>query len=257
MVSRGGKTGSLTRWQMAYLAAAALVLPVSPLLFLQGQYTRRKVGLLPDAGGGRTGTVGEAGEPARLLVIGESTVAGLGARTHRQALAGQFAERLAARTGRRVEWTVIGKNGVTARRTIDELVPQIPDKTFDYILLGIGGNDVMKLSSPKKWRRDMLELLGILRSRDPHAVIFISNCPMIVLSPVIPQPIKFLLWELSKMHDRNIRDFTAGLDRVHYYPQPADVEVEGFFADGIHPSEQGYSDWAEAMMKHFDTTHKW
>ena len=23
------------------------------------------------------------------------------------------------------------------------------------------------------------------------------NCPMIVLSPVIPHPIKFLLWELS------------------------------------------------------------
>lgn len=252
-----GKKGSLNRWQAAYLAAAAVVLPVSPLLFLQGQYTRRKVGLLPDAAGERTGIVGEAGEPARLLVIGESTVAGLGARTHRQALAGQFAERLAERVGRRVEWTVIGRNGVTARRTIDELVPLIPDTTFDYILLGIGGNDVMKLSSPKKWRRDMLELLGILRGRNPNAVIFISNCPMIVLSPVIPQPIKFLLWELSKMHDRNIRDFTAGLERVHYYPQPVDVEVDGFFADGIHPSEQGYSDWAEAMMKHFDTTHKW
>ena len=256
-MSNGDKGGDLTRWQVKYLAAAAVVLPVSPLLYLQGQYTRRKVGLLPDAAGERTGIIGEAGEPARLLVIGESTVAGLGARTHREALTGQFAERLAERVRRRVEWTVIGKNGVTARRTIDELVPLIPEKTFDYILLGIGGNDVMKLSSPKKWRRDMLELLGILRVKNPKAVIFISNCPMIVLSPVIPQPIKFLLWELSKMHDRNIRDFTADLDRVHYYPQPVDVEVEGFFADGIHPSEQGYSDWAEAMIKHFDSEHDW
>ena len=251
------KDGGLRSWQAAYIAAAAVMLPVAPLLYLQGQYTRRKVGVLPDAAGERTGMVGEAGMPAKLLVIGESTVAGLGARTHREALAGQFAERLAPRVGRPVQWTVIGRNGVTARRTIDELVPQVPDDQFDYILLGIGGNDVMKLSSPRKWRRDMLELLGILRDKAPEAVVFISNCPMIILSPVIPQPIKFLLWELSKMHDKNIRDFTADLGHVYYYPQPVDVEVEGFFADGIHPSEQGYSDWAEAMMKHFDTQHKW
>jgi len=257
MVRNGDKRGNLNRWQAAYLTAAAIVLPISPLLYLQGQYTRRKVGLLPDAAGERTGTVGDAGDAAKLLVIGESTVAGLGASTHKKALAGQFAERLAGRTGRAVEWTVMGKNGVTARRTIDELVPQIPDRQFDYILLGIGGNDVMKLSSPKKWRRDMLVLLGILREKNPDAVIFISNCPMIVLSPVIPHPIKFLLWELSKLHDKNIRDFTGEMDRVHYYPQPVDVELDGFFADGIHPSEQGYSDWAEAMMKHFDTQHKW
>lgn len=256
-MSENGKDNDLARWQAAYLAAAAAVLPVSPFLYLQGVYTRRKVGILPDAAGERTGIVGEAGDPARLLVIGESTVAGLGARTHKEALAGQFAVRLAERISRRVEWTVIGRNGVTARRTIDELVPQVPGGAFEYILLGIGGNDVMKLSSPKKWRRDMIELLGILRSNNPDAVIFISNCPMIVYSPVIPHPIKFLLWELSKMHDANIRQFTAEMERVHYYPQPVDVTLEGFFADGIHPSEQGYADWAEAMMRHFDTRHRW
>ncbi|MBK9156325.1 MAG: SGNH/GDSL hydrolase family protein [Chloracidobacterium sp.] len=256
-MSENGKSTNLARWQAVYWAAAAAMLPVSPLLFLQGQYTRRKVGLLPEAAGPKTGTVGDAGEAARLLVIGESTVAGLGARTHREALAGQFAERLATRTGRQVEWTVVGRNGVTARRTIDELLPMVPDTEFDHILLGIGGNDVMKLSSPKKWRRDMLELLGILRRRNPDAVIFISNCPMIVYSPVIPQPIKFLLWELSKMHDANIREFSASLERVHYYPQPVDVALDGFFADGIHPSEQGYSDWAEAMIRYFDTRHRW
>lgn len=248
---------NLGRWQAAYLAAAAVLLPVSPLLFLQGQYTRKKVGLLPDAGGEKTGTSGEGEASAKLLVIGESTVAGLGARTHELAMTGQFAKRLASRIGRKVEWTVIGKNGVTARRTIDELVPQMPDVEFDYILLGIGGNDVMKLSSPKKWRRDMIELLGILRDRNPNAVIFISNCPMIKYSPVMPHPIKFLLWELSKLHNANIKEFTAGMDRVHYFPQPIDVDVSNFFADGIHPSEQGYSDWADAMLRHFDTRHKW
>ncbi len=249
--------GKLLVWQTIYLAGAAAVLPFAPFLFLQGQYTRRKVGLLPDAAGAKSGVAGNGGESVRLLVIGESTIAGLGARTHELALAGQFAQRLAARIDKKVVWTVIGKNGVTARRTIDELVPQIPDETYDYILIGLGGNDVMKLSSPRKWRRDMTTLLGILRERYPDAIFFLSNCPMIKYSPALPHPTRFLLWQLSKLHDANIKELTAEMDRVFYYPQPVDVQLEGFFADGIHPSEQGYADWAEAMMKFFDGKHKW
>ncbi len=247
---------TLAKWQAKYLIAGAAILPIAPLLYLQGQVTRWKVGLLPEATG-IDGSCGNGAETARMLVIGESTVAGLGARTHELGLAGQFAKRLSELEKQPISWTVIGRNGVTARRTIDELIPLMPDGTFDYILVGLGGNDVMKLSSPKKWRVDMTELLGILRARNPGAVIFLSNCPMIKYSTAIPQPIKGILWELSRMHDANIRQLTATMDRVFYYPQPADVKLDGFFADGIHPSEQGYSDWAEAMVKYFHEKHEW
>ena len=248
---------NLERWQRKFVAAGIITLPLAPFLYLQGQFTRWKVGVLPDAQGPKTGTVGNGRDPAKLFVIGESTVAGLGARDHERAFAGQFAMNLSKHIGRSVEWEVLGKNGVTARRTIDELLPQMPDEKFDYILIGLGGNDVMKLSSPRVWRRDMIELLGIIGASNPDAVIFLSNCPMIGYSPAIPHPIKFMLWELSKMHDANIKEFTRDMDRVFYYPQPADVQLEGFFADGIHPSEQGYADWAAAMMRYFTTNHEW
>ncbi|CAN5574707.1 SGNH/GDSL hydrolase family protein [soil metagenome] len=259
-VRTAGARMSLKKWQAKFYVAGALIVPFSPLLYLQGHMTRRKVGLLPGAAGPTSGTVDirdAKGEPDELFVIGESTVAGLGARSHDLALAGQFAERLSRRLGRSVRWTVVGKNGVTARRTIDELLPQMPDRKFDHILVGLGGNDVMKLSSPRKWRSDMTELLGLLRERSPEANIFLSNCPMIKLSPAIPHPIKFILWELSKMHDANIRDLTAKMERVFYYHQPRHLQIEGFFADGIHPSEKGYSDWSEAMIEFFDEQYKW
>jgi lysophospholipase L1-like esterase len=249
---------NLRRLQRRYVGLGAAVAPIAPMLFLQGQITRWKVGLLPDAAGPREGIVGSGIDPAKLWVIGESTAAGLGARDHEHALAGQFAKNLSSYIQRPVHWKVLGKNGVTARQAIEELLPQMPNERFDYVLLGIGGNDVMKLSSPAKWRRDMLDLLGKLRQRLPEAVIFISNCPMIILSPVIPEPSKTLLWELSRMHDANIREFTRDMDRVVYYPQPAGVDPEGFFADGIHPSEKGYADWAQAMIKYFATRRdKW
>jgi lysophospholipase L1-like esterase len=248
---------SLRKWQTKYFLGGAAILPLAPFLVLQGQITRWKVGVLPGPAGETSGRVGNGDEPAKLFVIGESTVAGLGARTHETALAGQFAKQLSQRIGRPVSWCVVGKNGVTARRTIDELLPQMPDEVFDYILVGLGGNDVMGLSSPKKWRRDMTELLTKLREKNPDTAIFLSNCPMIKMSPAIPHPTKAILWQLSMMHDANIREFTLEMDRVFYYPQPAGVPLEGFFADGIHPSEQGYADWSEAMMKYFDEHHEW
>jgi lysophospholipase L1-like esterase len=252
----GSQAMGLNLWQAKYLIAGAIIIPFSPFLYLQGRYTRRKVGLLPPAAGATTGVSREGDDAAELLVIGESTVAGLGARTHETALAGQFAKRLATRIDRPVRWTVIGKNGVTAKRTIYELMPLVPDKQFDYILIGLGGNDVIKLSSPRNWRRAMVDLIGLLREKSPDSTVFITNCAAINQSPVLPQPIKFLLWELSKMHNANAIEFTSRMDRVFYYQQPSRVS-EHFFADGIHPSEFGYSVWSDSMMKFFTENYKW
>lgn len=248
---------NLRRLQAKFVLGAAAIAPISPFLFMQGSITRWKVGVLPAAAGPLTGIAGEGDDPARLYVIGESTVAGLGARTHELALAGRFAKHLSDHIKRPVEWDVLGKNGVTARRTIDELVPHMPNKQFDYILLGIGGNDVMRLSSPRRWREDMTELIGIMRRKHPDAVIFISNCPMIKYTHAIPPPSKQLLWQLSQMHDANIKEFTRDMERVFYYPQPVEVRLDGFFADGIHPSEQGYDDWSAAMIKFFTENYQW
>lgn len=246
----------LRQLQRKYFIGAALIAPFSPFLYLQGRYTRWKVGVLPPAGGSTTGRTGE-GDSAKLLVIGESTVAGLGARSHDVALAGQFAKNLATKIERPVEWTVVGRSGVTAQQTIEELLPLVPDHEFDYLLIGLGGNDVLKLSTPARWRTDMAKLLGLLRSANPDAVIFLSNCPMIRLSPALPNPLRAVLWELSKMHDENIAELTSQMERVFYYPQPVDVTLDGFFADGIHPSERGYADWAAAMLRYFTENHEW
>lgn len=242
--------------QTIYILSAIVLFPAYPFLYLQGRNVRRKVGVLPDAAGEKSGKYGILQETANLLVLGESTVAGLGARTHENALAGQFARFLSDKIGKSVRWRAIGKNGVTAKRALLELVPQIPAENYDYILLGIGGNDVLKLSSPFKWRRDMTELLRVMREKYPQAVIFITNAPAVHLSPVLPQPIKFLLGNLSALHDRNSQEFMAKMENVRYFHRPNEITV-GFFADGIHPSEQGYTDWSQRMIEFFSQKYQW
>ena len=251
------KSRLLDRLQNQFYAGAALLVPVAPILYAQGQLTRWKIGVLPDADGPYEGIIEGSGKTHRMLVIGESTVAGLGARDHERALAGQFARAVAEHSGHTVKWNVIGRNGVTARRTIDELLPLVPPGEYDIVLLGIGGNDVLKLSSPRKWRRDMIELLGRLQQLGPSVKVFVTNCPMIIYSPALPQPIRSILWRLSRMHDENIREFSSAIPNVFYFPQPTNLKLEGFWADGIHPSEQGYRDWADAMAEHFSTVQEW
>jgi lysophospholipase L1-like esterase len=234
-------------WQTKYILGVGLILPFAPLLYLQGRYVRRKVGLLPDAAGEKNGVAGKGEPGTRLLVIGESTVAGLGARTHETALAGQFAKHLGAKIDRSVQWNAIGKNGVTAARTIKELLPLIEGEGFDYILIGLGGNDVLKLSSPVKWRKSMLRLISLLRENSPDATIFITNVAAVHLSPALPQPIRGILWQLSRLHNANIVEFVKSLKNVFYYPQPTSVP-DDFFSDGIHPSEAGYAVWSKDMV---------
>ena len=235
--------------QTIYILGAIAILPLAPFLYLQGRYVRRKVGLLPDAAGEKNGRYGADEPGVKLLAIGESTVAGLGAKTHETALAGQFARVLSEKIGKSVRWHVIGKNGVTAKRALRELVPQIPDEEkFDYIIVGLGGNDVLKLSSPLKWRRNMIKILRALRDKHPESVIFITNVAAIKLSPVLPEPIKFILSRLSRLHNENIKQFVREFDHVYYYEQPDSVPPD-FFADGIHPSEAGYKVWSEEIIK--------
>ena len=244
-------------WQAIYLVSAAILLPVAPFLFLQGQFIRKKIGVLPDAAGDKSGEVGEGEPAATFLAIGESTVAGLGARTHETALTGQFSKFLSQKIGRKVRWRAIGKNGVTAKRTLVEMVPLIPpDEKYDYILLATCGNDVLKLSSPVKFRRTTITLIEHMQNLYPGALIFITNSPVVRLSPVLPQPIRSILGYLSEMHDKNIQEFTAGMPGVYYFHQPREVS-EGFFADGIHPSEKGYMEWSDAMIKFFSQHYKW
>lgn len=234
-------------WQTIYILSGIALLPFALLLYLQGQYTRRKIGKLPDAEGETIGKFGDRKEAVKLLAIGESTVAGVGARTHETALTGQFAKHLSNKIGKTVVWFAVGRSGITAGETILELVPKIPDEQFDYIMVGLGGNDVLKLSSPSKWRRDMTKLLGILQDKNPSAKIFITNAPAVRLSPVLPQPIKFLLGHLSALHDKNTKEFTGEMENVFYFHQPTEV-IEDFFADGLHPSEKGYDVWSEAIL---------
>ena len=114
------------------------MIPVAPVLVAQGRRLRRDTPRLPDAASPWHGTVAGP-RPLSLLVLGDSTAAGVGADTQDDALPGHLGRELAARTGRGVQWRAIGENGADARELIERYSISVPDLRLPVRLLS-GGN---------------------------------------------------------------------------------------------------------------------
>ncbi len=238
----------LKQLQTKYVAFGAAVLPLTPFLYLQGRYTRLKVGRLPDAEGETVGIAGDGEPDLRLLAIGESTVAGVGAKSHEEALSGRFAGHLSAQTGRTVEWHAVGRSGITIAETLVELVPKVPDVQFDLVVVALGGNDVFKGSSPAHWRKKLVELIKILQGRGDGADIFLANIPMVRDFIAMPDPLRYVLSRFAKIQHFNTIDLTEGLEDVYYFKDVERVD-DDFFSDGIHPSPKKSSSTNSTTMK--------
>ena len=241
---------SLSSMQIRYIACGIVVLPFAPFLYLQSKYVRRKVGRLPDAAGETVGKYGEQAEIINLLAVGESTVAGVGAKTHNEALTGQFAKHLSQKLDKSVRWHAVGTSGITIERTLRELVPNFPSEKMDTIVVALGANDVFGLSSPHKFRRNLKTLLEVLREKYPDAKIFVANVPMIRDFIALPNPLRYVLSRLAKLHHFNAIDLISKLENVFYFDDVKRVE-DDFFSDGIHPSPKGYDLWSKAMVDFF------
>lgn len=246
---------TIDQWQRKFFLSGVLLAPVLPFLYLQGLFTRWRVGKLPDAGGEIVGQIGEGKEVINFLAIGESTVAGVGAKSHAEAMTGQFAKHLSRETGKTVRWHALGVSGITIKRTISELFPKIPQVQMDTILVALGGNDVFGLSPPKKFRADLSELLGLLRESHPQAKIYVANVPMVRDFLALPNPTRYILSRVAKMHHFNAKDLISQQKDVYYY-EPNGKLMPEHFSDGIHPSALGYDFWSEKMVEFFLNQNK-
>src|SRR5688572_28380339 len=93
-------------------------LVLSPVLAAQAVMTRRRAPLLPEAAGERRGVIGE-GPPLRVLIVGDSSGAGVGVTTQDLALAGYLGRTLAHRAQCQVHWQLIAKSGITSAQALD------------------------------------------------------------------------------------------------------------------------------------------
>ena len=221
---------------------------LAPLLLMQARQAVRRAPRLPAASGPVQGTAGHSEPLRRLLVIGESTAAGVGARTHARALPGFLAAELSDRLGGTMNWLARGKGGATARAVRAELIPA-GQGAFDVTVLTVGINDLFDRRAMRPWAADLRSLIEALGESDRSRII-VSGLPPVHLAPGIPQPLRFVLGRRARAMDRITRQVAVSC-RAAYVTISVPSAGSGrlFASDGFHPSEAGYREWARVLAE--------
>ena len=231
------------------LAATVGMGVLAPVLVAQGRRVRRTTPRLPQAAGADTGVLPGCGRTLHLLVLGESTAAGVGAADHQEGLAGQVAAGLGAATGRPVRWRVVARNGVTAAITHHELLEPGSHFEADVAVIALGVNDTLRLHSPARWTRDLRELIEYVRFRCGPAPVVLAAVPPMGRFPALPQPLRGVLGLRAALLDRAAVRLAGEMEAVHHVSLAlAPGSVEHFFcADRFHPSPHGYAVWGAEL----------
>ncbi|MCR4508997.1 SGNH/GDSL hydrolase family protein [Pseudomonas sp. 32.2.56] len=226
-------------WWLGLALLAPIALPLAV-------HTRRNALRLPPARGSLNGVVGAdlPGEPLRLLVLGESTVVGVGVDELHAALVGQLAAALAARSGRPVAWRACGENGITAAQAHERLLPQVLGQPFDLALLVFGVNDTTHLTSLPRWEAALGGMAQALAVRG--ARVAFSSVPPLQHFTALPWLLRRLLGMRAALLDARLRRLAARQGAGHHAVE-LEFSAEYLARDGYHPSALGYRVWAEGL----------
>lgn len=227
----------------AWWLGLALLAPIALPLAVR---TRRNALRLPPASGPLNGVAGAdlPGEPLRLLVLGESTVVGVGVDELHAALVAQLAAVLAARSGRPVAWRACGENGITAAQAHERLLPQVLGQPFDLALLVFGVNDTTHLTSLPRWEAALGGMAKALAVRG--ARVAFSSVPPLQHFTALPWLLRRLLGMRAALLDACLRRL-ATRQGVGHHAVELEFSAEYLARDGYHPSALGYRVWAEGL----------
>ncbi|RZV34758.1 MAG: SGNH/GDSL hydrolase family protein [Chromatiales bacterium] len=219
---------------------------VFPFLLPQALYVRRTAPRFAPADGPTQGTCGD-GEPFRLLAVGDSIVAGVGATTLSRALVGQTAEALAVSLESRISWHALGASGYNSDKVLDRLIPELPDVAFDYVIVSVGVNDITGLTTLRRWRQNLSLLLEALRSHSPNAIIALAGMPPLHNFPLLPQPLRATLGLRARSFDDIARSLAGTHPGTVHVPVEFEPDPRKFSPDGYHPSEESYAEYGRSM----------
>jgi len=230
-----------------------LALPLSPILIVQGLYARKVTPRLPVPEGLNRGLASSNQPPLHLLLVGESTVAGVGVIDLSDGLSACTASHLARLSGRQVNWYGIGENGARISSLLARINKQNTQK-YDFAIVAFGVNDTTGLTSLRRWRNAVTTLATVLGASDGVHVLFSAVPPMEQFT-ALPQPLRFLAGVRAAMLDHVLRE-AVDQGNAHYVDVNHGLDLDHLAIDGFHPSAQGCDEWALQLARKCSSSMK-
>lgn len=216
---------------------------LSPLLIPQGLRIRKRALILQEADGPREGRVGQ-GRDLRLLILGDSSAAGVGVDWQEDALAGHLSRALGETFT--VDWTLWAKCGATTRSTLQTLSDR-PDIPFDVAVSALGVNDVTQGLSVRRWLAGQRSIAERLTQRHGVKRIFLTGLPPLGRFPLLPQPMRAILGAQAARYDRALQAMARADPALHHYTLDLPDDPSLMARDGFHPGPKVYAEWGRQL----------
>ena len=193
------------------------------------------------------------GRPVQLLVLGDSSAAGMGADTAQQTVGAIIANGVSALSGRPVRLTNVAVIGAESSGLDAQLTNALEEVAKpDVAVILIGANDVTHRIDKSIAVRHLEQTVRALRATDCEVVV--GTCPDLGTIEPVAQPLRLLarFWSRDLAAAQTVAVVEAGGRTVSLVdllgPEFAGPAHELFSHDRFHPSPAGYARVASALL---------
>lgn len=209
---------------------------------------------------GGTGT----GGTLRLVVLGDSTTAGVGVDRPEHALPYLLAQRLADRERAAVHVVSYGWAGARVTDLVRIQLPRALEPLRDTerepflpgahaVAIVIGSNDATHQTAPGRFRADLRSTMAGIRDAAPRARVVLAGIPAFRGALRGVEPLIFiadqyarLLRRIARVEARRVS--VAYADLARHVPPLIQGRTDVLSSDRFHPSVVGYSAWADVIF---------
>lgn len=206
-----------------------------------------------------------AGEPLNLVVLGDSTTAGVGVTRPEDALPYVLARRIADSERRPVRVISYGWAGARVADLPRQQVPRasVPESaddrgpflsSADIVAIVIGSNDATHNTPPARYRAALRSTLESVRANAPAARLVLSGIPRFRGALRTFEPLIFLADRYAAVLRPISRAEAARVDAAYAdlnarVPELIRGRIDMLASDGFHPSNALYSVWAQVIFE--------
>lgn len=196
-----------------------------------------------------------ADRAVKVLWLGDSTAAGVGASDPEHALSSQVGRHLID-TGSPYAWDmhVIAVSGDRVKDVLDDQLPQVDDYAPDVVVISVGANDTIHFSGGRTFRHRYEQLIrGLTRQHIPADHIVLVGVPDMGAPTRLAQPLRTVAGWRGRRIDRQVKRVgreqgARFVDLFHATTKPFRAHPSTYLAgDKYHPSDAGYRLWAGAI----------
>lgn len=229
-------------------ALATLALAGAPLYWLQGRHVRRRTPRLAEAPGERSGAITGAQPVIRIAGLGESPMAAFGLADQAEGVVPRLAAEMAASTKRGVAWQTAARSGATIDFSHEHLLPLLTAGPSDIVIIALGVNDCLQLSSARRWRVGLADLIDAARVRLEPTRIVLTGVPPMQHFPALPFPLSAMLGRRAALLDVVARRLAGTEPDLQHAPMDFVERPDGLFCrDGFHPNARAHALWARQL----------